>query len=166
MDKAGLRARIRANRRGRTPSPDFVQRVLAEVGPGTVCCYVALPGEPPTEQIIEALLERAFLPVAADHGQMHWVPAASSRPWLAWGINGEAPSAFVELPKVATVIVPALAVTPEGQRLGQGRGYYDRFLPTQPHAHTVALVWSDEVVPDVFAEPHDVPVDTWVIADG
>jgi hypothetical protein len=30
----------------------------------------------------------------------------------------------------------------------------------------VAIVWADEVVPDVFAQPHDVVVDQWLVADG
>ncbi len=89
MDKAGLRARIRERRRaGHTPSPDFVDRVLTRVPRGVVCCYVALPGEPPTGEVIEALLARGdevYLPIAAD--TLRWTPAETSRPWHAWGLR-------------------------------------------------------------------------------
>ena len=58
-------------------------------------------------------------------------------------------AARVELPTIDVVLLPALAVTRSGHRLGQGGGYYDRFLVSQQQARTVALVWSDEVVADV-----------------
>ena len=166
MDKAGLRAQIRTQRRrGHTPSPGYVDRVLAAVPPGVVCAYVSLPGEPPTVEVIEALLARGddvYLPIATD--TLHWTPAATSRPWHAWGLRpGQAPEP-AELPTPDTVIVPALALDHEGRRLGQGGGYYDRFLPTAT-APTVALIWHDELLADVPTEAHDVRVDAWVIAD-
>ncbi len=172
MDKAGLRARVREGRkRGHQVAAGYVATVLDAVPRGAVCCYVALPGEPPTDALIEALLARGdsvFLPVALPGGSLEWVSAHSARPWMAWGVPGQTapPPNAVTLPAVAAVIVPAMAVTPDGLRLGQGGGYYDRFLPTVPGARTVALVWSDEVVNDVLAQPHDVRVDTWVVADG
>jgi 5-formyltetrahydrofolate cyclo-ligase len=166
MDKAGLRAQIRHRRsQGHTPSPDVVARVLAQTPRGVVCCYVALPGEPPTDDLIEALLARGdevYLPIATD--TLHWTPAATSRPWRAWGLRpGPVPDA-VEMPDPDAVIVPALAVDSHGRRLGQGGGYYDRFLPTVT-ARTIALIWHDEVLEHVPTEPHDITVNAWVIAD-
>ena len=103
-----------------------------------------------------------YLPIATD--TLHWTPAATSRPWHAWGLRpGQAPEP-AELPTPDTVIVPALALDHEGRRLGQGGGYYDRFLPTAT-APTVALIWHDELLADVPTEAHDVRVDAWVIAD-
>ena len=164
-----MRAQIRAARAGRVASSDFVERVLARIQPGsTVCAYVALPGEPPTEAVIEALLARGdevFLPVAGEG--LTWVPAAVSRPWQAWGLRGaQCPVATVELPPLDVILVPALAVDGAGRRLGQGGGYYDRFVPQHPQARTIALLWSGEVLPDVDAQAHDITVDEWLIADG
>ncbi len=166
MDKAGLRAQIRAQRRrGHTPSPGYVDRVLAAVPPGVVCAYVSLPGEPPTVEVIEALLARGdevYLPIATD--TLHWTPAATSRPWHAWGLHpGQTPEPTAS-PTPDAVIVPALALDRRGRRLGQGGGYYDRFLPTVI-APTIALIWHDELLADVPTEAHDITMDTWVIAD-
>jgi 5-formyltetrahydrofolate cyclo-ligase len=173
MGKAELRAAIRARRAaGHQPSSGLVQRVLAHVPHASVvCCYVAGPGEPPTSELIQALLTRGdsvFLPVACPGGALEWVNATAAKPWLAWGLPGTEACAAErkQLPDVDVVIVPALAVTEQGERLGQGGGYYDRFLVSQRQARTIALVWSDELVPDVFAQAHDVSVDTWVVADG
>ena len=166
MDKAGLRAQIRERRRqGHTPSAGYIDRVLAAVPPGVVCAYVSLPGEPPTEEVIEALLARGddvYLPIAT--GSLGWTPATTSRPWQAWGLRpGQAPEP-TELPTPDAVVVPALALDHKGRRLGQGGGYYDRFLPTVT-APTIALIWHDELLAEVPTEAHDVTVDTWVIAD-
>lgn len=171
MDKAALRSHLRARRSaGHTPTADFPQRVLDAVPAGPVCCYVSLPGEPPTHRVIQGLLERGqavYLPAAGAHGVLHWVDAAVAHPWDAWGVPGRAPVAAspVPLPEVSCIIVPALAVDRNGHRLGQGGGYYDRFLPSQPDAHRLALVWAGEVVDQVPAEPHDLRVDAWVVAD-
>ena len=165
--KSTLRAQIRAARRGRVASADWVERVVARVPVGSVvCAYVALPGEPPTEAVIEALLARGdavFLPIAGQG--LTWVPAEVSRPWQAWGLRGSCPVASVDLPDVDVILVPALAVDVTGRRLGQGGGYYDRFVPDHPGARTVALLWSGEVLPDIGAQPHDITVDEWVEAD-
>lgn len=167
--KGRLRARIRAGRVGRVASPDWAERVLARIPPGgSVCAYVALRGEPPTEAVIEAMLARGdevFLPVAGE--ALTWVRAASSRPWRAWGLRGQVSTVpGVALPGVDVILVPALAVDGRGRRLGQGGGYYDRFVPQHPEARTIALLWSGEVLPDVGAEAHDIVVDEWLIADG
>lgn len=166
MDKAELRAQIRARRaHGHTPSPGFVARALDRIPRGVVCCYVAIPGEPPTDDLIEALLARGdevYLPIAAQ--TLEWTSAATSRPWSAWGLRSGPTPEPVDLPAPDAVIVPALALDRNGRRLGQGGGYYDRFLPTVA-ARTLALIWHDELLPEVPTQPHDITVDTWVIAD-
>lgn len=166
--KSELRAQIRAARSGRVASADWVARVLARIPKGTVCAYVALPGEPPTEEIVEALLARGddvFLPIAGQG--LTWVRAADSRPWQAWGLRrAQCPVPAVDLPPIDVILVPALAVDTRGRRLGQGGGYYDRFVPQHASAHTIALLWAGEVLPDVGAQAHDITVDEWLIADG
>lgn len=166
--KRELRARIRAARAGRVADPGFAQRVLARIPAGsTVCCYVALPGEPPTTALIQALLDRGdpvFLPVAG--AGLEWVDARVALPWRAWGIAGISCKAPRCDPQPDVIVVPALAVDAAGRRLGQGGGYYDRYVPRHPRARTIALLWSGEVLPDIGAEPHDIAVDEWVLADG
>jgi len=57
------------------------------------------------------------------------------------------------------VLVPALAVDRRGVRLGRGGGFYDRSLPLcAPGARLVAVVRDEEVVDELPAEPHDVPM--------
>jgi 5-formyltetrahydrofolate cyclo-ligase len=59
----------------------------------------------------------------------------------------------------AVVFVPALAVDRTGVRLGRGAGFYDRTLSlAHSSARLVAVVRDDELVGEIPAEPHDVPM--------
>jgi 5-formyltetrahydrofolate cyclo-ligase len=65
------------------------------------------------------------------------------------------------------MVVPALAVSRDGVRLGRGGGYYDRALRhARPDAVLVALVFDDELVDDLPAEPHDRRVTAVVTPSG
>jgi len=65
------------------------------------------------------------------------------------------------------VVVPALAVARDGIRLGRGGGYYDRALQhARPDAVVVALLFDDEFVDELPAEPHDRPVTAVVTPSG
>jgi 5-formyltetrahydrofolate cyclo-ligase len=58
------------------------------------------------------------------------------------------------------ILVPGLAFTSEGHRLGRGVGFYDRFLGTSPSGIIKAGICFDfQVVPELPAESHDVRMD-------
>jgi 5-formyltetrahydrofolate cyclo-ligase len=65
------------------------------------------------------------------------------------------------------VVVPALAVDRTGVRLGRGGGFYDRALVhARRDAVLVAVVFDDELVDELPAEPHDRRVDAVVTPSG
>lgn len=82
---------------------------------------------------------------------------------------------FVEPPRdapvaargdVDVVLVPALAVTPDGHRLGFGSGFYDATLPdVTPPALTIAVAFSFQLLGELFVESHDIACDL-VVTDG
>lgn len=58
------------------------------------------------------------------------------------------------------VVVPGLAFTADGRRLGQGGGHYDRLLPRlRPDCLTVGACFAEQLVADLPTEPHDHRVD-------
>lgn len=58
------------------------------------------------------------------------------------------------------VIIPGVAFTAEGYRLGRGGGYYDRFIPKlREEAYTIALAFEMQIVKEIPLEENDVPVD-------
>ncbi len=56
------------------------------------------------------------------------------------------------------IIVPAVAYDRNGNRVGRGRGYYDRLLSSSA-AVKVGVGYDFQLVDEIDAEPHDVPVD-------
>jgi 5-formyltetrahydrofolate cyclo-ligase len=59
------------------------------------------------------------------------------------------------------MIVPALAITTDGVRLGQGGGYYDRVLSlVRPDVPIIAMIYDHELLPAgaIPHEAHDVRV--------
>jgi 5-formyltetrahydrofolate cyclo-ligase len=66
----------------------------------------------------------------------------------------------VEIGAGLLVIVPALAVDPNGQRIGYGKGFYDRLLARiAPPAFALAVAYDFEVVAEVPVTEGDYPVD-------
>jgi 5-formyltetrahydrofolate cyclo-ligase len=61
------------------------------------------------------------------------------------------------LPSNATVLVPGLAFTRHGQRLGQGKGFYDRVLSTH-QGHTIGIGYRCQRAEHLPTETHDQPV--------
>jgi 5-formyltetrahydrofolate cyclo-ligase len=172
-----MRAQILAARRAVTPeirdaeADALCGHLPGIVGSGqTVCAYVPIRFEPGSNALLDTLLRldtRVLLPVArsGDDGvslPMQWgqyrpgelVSARMGlqeppQPWLPSDAVAEA----------AVVFVPALAVDRAGARLGRGAGFYDRTLPLAgPTARLVAVVRDDELVDELPAEPHDVPM--------
>ena len=64
------------------------------------------------------------------------------------------------------VVVPGLAFTRDGQRLGQGGGYYDRFLPKlRLDCVTAGVCFREQIVAALPTEVHDQPVGRVVTDD-
>jgi len=63
------------------------------------------------------------------------------------------------------VIVPGLAFDAWGNRLGRGKGYYDRFLKRLPDTATsIGLAFSFQILPGIPTTKHDVAVNRVVSA--
>ena len=103
----------------------------------TVLAFASMPDEPDTAEILQQTLadgKRLLLPRVLRRTKMDWVEISSLsqlRPG-AYGIL-EAPAnlpAFdtAALDGGALALIPCLAASPDGVRLGRGGGYYDRFL--------------------------------------
>ena len=56
------------------------------------------------------------------------------------------------------VVVPLVAFTSEGTRLGQGGGHYDRWLAENPLSTAIGLAWDCQLADALPAEDHDQPL--------
>lgn len=70
-------------------------------------------------------------------------------------------AALPSLDEIDLILVPGLAFTPEGHRLGRGRGYYDRLLSRTDiaGAYKVGICFPCQLMPQLPVEPHDIRMD-------
>jgi 5-formyltetrahydrofolate cyclo-ligase len=67
---------------------------------------------------------------------------------------------------VDLVLVPGLAFSPEGHRLGYGGGYYDRFLPLVTRALRVGVAYREQIVDEIPHHEADQRVQYLATEDG
>jgi 5-formyltetrahydrofolate cyclo-ligase len=68
----------------------------------------------------------------------------------------------VALEEIDCVVMPGVAFSEDGLRLGRGGGYYDATLKLMPRAARVGLGFEAQVVPTLPRERHDAPLDAVV----
>jgi 5-formyltetrahydrofolate cyclo-ligase len=181
--KTALRDQVRAARRHRPleAAAGFAAGV-SEVALGwdavrraaTVAAYVSVGSEPGTGILLDALVaagKRVIVPVVLPDLDLDWAVYAG-RETLAPAVRGLLEPTGERLGREAigladVVLVPGLAVSSAGERLGQGGGCYDRALTRVAPGTPVAVVlYDDEVGLTVPADPHDVRVGFALTAAG
>lgn len=70
----------------------------------------------------------------------------------------------VDARQLDLVLVPGVAFGRQGERLGMGAGFYDRFLPRIPSALRVVLAFDFQLLEELDQQPWDQPVD-WIITE-
>lgn len=75
------------------------------------------------------------------------------------------------IPDKTLIIIPGLAFDEQGNRLGKGKGYYDKFLAellsTSEKEKILGIVgycYDFQIIDKVITEPNDIPVD-YIISD-
>ncbi|MDE0775936.1 MAG: 5-formyltetrahydrofolate cyclo-ligase [Nocardioides sp.] len=132
-------------------------------GAATVAAYVSIGSEPGTSWLLEGLARRGtrvLLPVLLPDDDLDWAVHGGEGS-LAGGRLGLLEPAGERLGTDAiagadAVLVPGLAVSRTGMRMGRGGGSYDRALARVPlGTFTCVLLYDGETDHDVPAEAHD-----------
>ena len=169
--KDALRATVLAARQGMTASDrERAEQAIALRGLAawrdlrTVAAYLSFGTEPPTVALLDRLAThnaRVLLPVI-DGDRLDWAVYAGPDSIVTGPLGIREPAGVRlggdALADADVVVVPALAVDGQGNRLGRGRGYYDRAL-ADVRATVVAVVYDEELIDDVPCEAHDRRVD-------
>ncbi len=135
----------------------------------TVAAYVSVRGEPGTQAVIERLSATGVavvLPLLRDDFDLDWAAYVPSA-WRSGRFGLVEPSGAAlgldAIQQADLILCPGVAGTTSGRRLGRGGGSYDRALArARPTAFRSLLLYDDEVLEDVPAEPHDQYIDALV----
>ena len=71
-----------------------------------------------------------------------------------WGLRQPGVDAPVVVPEV--LFMPLVGFTAKGDRLGQGGGYYDRYLAAHPQVIAIGMAWDIQEVTELPIELHDM----------
>lgn len=127
-----------------------------------IFCYLSRDDEVSTGDFITEALKtkQIFLPKICDD---LLVPTRfTGETNLVKGLYGilepQCPVMPSESLEIDLILLPGVAFDTEGNRLGMGKGYYDRYLKTIPAVTTVGLAFDFQVVDKVPTDDYDVPV--------
>jgi 5-formyltetrahydrofolate cyclo-ligase len=134
-----------------------LRELCHQFGAKRLTCYLPFGGEPDTSAFITWALQAGIsvlLPVANADNTMHWVEfdGVTTKSSIFGFDEPHGPTA--QLDPIDLIIVPALAVDQRGNRLGKGKGYYDRAL-AEASAPVIAVVYEHELLEALPAEVHD-----------
>lgn len=174
--KATLRRERRSARSARPADADESVRLSQQLGQycldnriRVAAAYLPLPGEPDISDFLDWAREQSItllLPTVAGQ-DLRWVEFDSATKIGELGFT-EAAGKQSDLNRAEVVFLPALAVDLAGNRLGKGKGFYDRALAqlaaAMSKAKQIAIVFDDELMLQLPAESHDQKVDAAVTA--
>jgi len=186
-DKPKIRKEMRARRKALSPEakaraagvicdkmlahPDMAAALDPFDGRGVLAVYLASPDEIDLTAAIKGMVARGVTVVVPRwNGETYELAKLKglNEDELRKGPMGilEPKEADVVLPKdVAVWLVPGLAFTRDGKRLGYGGGWYDRLMAgAGKDAMKLGIAHAFQVVEDLPSEPHDIRVDA-VVSD-
>lgn len=128
----------------------------------TVLLYHSLPDEVDTHAFIRKWIasKRILLPVVkGDELELRAYTGPETLTAGSYGILEPTGPLFTRYPDIALAVVPGVAFDRLGNRLGRGKGYYDRLLPRLTDAYKIGICFPYQLVDEVPAEEFDIRMD-------
>ncbi|MBQ0015759.1 MAG: 5-formyltetrahydrofolate cyclo-ligase [Bacteroidales bacterium] len=172
LDKVTLRKQIRAAKAAvpfctkKALSATIMDQVAALpqfVAAQTVLMYWSMDDEVQTHDFVDCWYRDKTILLPCVDGDNLLLRQYTGRDCLRegdqFGIGEPTGAIFDNLQAIDIIIVPGVAFDTSGNRMGRGRGFYDRLLSTTPNAYKVGVAFGFQMVPQVPTEPHDLPMD-------
>lgn len=128
----------------------------------TVLLYYSLPDEVDTHEFVQkwSREKRILLPVVVgDDLELRIYTGPEDLSTGSYGIEEPTGELFTNYAAIDFIAVPGVAFDGNGNRLGRGKGYYDRLLPHIPAAYKAGICFPFQLVEEVPAEPFDIRMD-------
>ena len=128
----------------------------------TVLLYHSLKDEVDTHAFIRKWSneKRILLPVVVgDELELRLYTGPEDMATGTYGIEEPVGETFTDYADIDFIAVPGVAFDRKGNRLGRGKGYYDRLLPRIPAAYKAGICFPFQIVEEVPAEAFDICMD-------
>lgn len=135
-----------------------------------VLCYAGYKSEVQTDKLIKELLregKKVYLPrVCGEEMDFYRIRTLIDLTEGYKGIPEPAAACTEQFTRTmweknkerVVMLLPGAAFSKNGARIGYGKGYYDRYLSQIPCAERIALCYELQIVEDIPADVHDIPV--------
>ena len=138
----------------------LLKRIEKEENCSTIFLYHSLSDEVCTHHLIpelQAIGKKVLLPtVVGEELQLHqYTRDADLSMSSSYGIQESNGPLFTDYSSIDLAIIPGMAFTLQGDRLGRGKGYYDRLLP-HLSCPLIGVAFPFQILPFIPTEAHDI----------
>ena len=128
--------------------------------PSVVALFAPLADEIQLLPLVEKLSCRVVLPRVEGDDMEFYDYDSGAMQIGSFGIVEPQGVEPIEAEQIDLMVVPGVAFTAAGDRLGRGKGYYDRYLSREGfRAFCVGVCYEHQVVESLPVEPHDKAMD-------
>lgn len=131
----------------------------------TLLLYNSMPDEVNTHGLIASLHKQGrcvLLPRMKNEEELELVKYRGKlglRISERYGILEPDGEPFNDYESIDLAIIPGMAFTPGGGRLGRGKGYYDRLLAKMPTVYKLGLCFPFQIFDSIPTDMNDMPMD-------
>ena len=134
---------------------------------GTVLMYWSMDDEVATHAMVERWWrEKTILLPCVDGDDLklrQYTGPECMQAGPEFGIGEPMGLEFTRLDEVEMIMVPGVAFDRKNNRMGRGRGFYDRLLKSTPRAYKVGVAFDFQLFDEIPVEAFDVPMDKVVV---
>ncbi|MBQ9638116.1 MAG: 5-formyltetrahydrofolate cyclo-ligase [Bacteroidales bacterium] len=169
MDKQQLRKEIRAEKRAMPPAKKELQsqQVMARVeqlpafnSASVVLLYWSMDDEVATHSFVDRWYRSKTLLLPCVDGDLlrlrQYTGATCMQAGPQFGIGEPTGKEYTELQRIDLIVVPGVAFDRECNRMGRGRGFYDRLLSTTERAIKIGVGFDFQLLDTIPTEAHDI----------
>lgn len=137
-----------------------LEQTEAFISADRILLYHSLPDELSTVEFIDRWAQRKQLFLPRVNGDELEILPYDRMQLQKGAFNIEEPMGenLVEVSAMELIVVPAVAYDRHGNRVGRGKGYYDRLL-AEASAQKIGVGYDFQLLDEIEAENHDVKVD-------
>ena len=130
----------------------------------TVLLYHSLPDEVDTRDFVRfwSLRKHILLPsVRGNEIELHRYSSGDQLEEGVFGVQESTGEAFTDYAAIDLAVIPGVALDAKGNRLGRGKGFYDRLLTRMQdyHIYKIGICFDFQKVEEVPTDGRDVPMD-------
>ena len=144
-----------------------LKKISSYTNSQNIACYFPIGSEIDTHNIMLGVLEqdkKMLLPkITENNMEFYIVPDLEKLEKGRFDIM-EPKDSCKKAGNIDCILIPTIGISKSGDRLGYGRGYYDKFL-SSTNAMKISLTYSKQIIKSIPIDTHDIKIDLIITED-